>query len=36
MRYKEDWEQAKKRLTAFWNQEIEDRCCVSEIGRAHV
>lgn len=29
MRYKEDWEQAKKRLTAFWNQEIEDRCCIS-------
>lgn len=29
MRYKEDWEQAKKRLTAFWDQEIIDRCCVS-------
>lgn len=29
MRYKNDWEQAKKRLTAFWNQEIVDRCCIS-------
>ena len=29
MRYKNDWEQAKKRLTAFWNQEVADRCCVS-------
>lgn len=29
MRYKEDWEMAKKRFTAFWNGEILDRCCVS-------
>ena len=29
MRYKEDWEQAKQRMTAFWEGEIIDRCCVS-------
>ena len=29
MRYKEDWSMAKKRLTAFWNRDIIDRCCVS-------
>lgn len=29
MRYKNDWEMARKRLTAFWDQEILDRCCVS-------
>ena len=29
MRYKKDWEAAKKRLTAFWNQDIVDRCCIS-------
>jgi len=29
MRYKNDWEMARKRLSAFWNQEILDRCCVS-------
>ncbi len=30
MRYKSDWEQAKKRFEAFWNGgEIIDRCCVS-------
>ena len=28
MRYKDDWEQSKQRLTAFWNQEIIDRCCI--------
>jgi hypothetical protein len=28
MYYKEDWEQAKKRMQAFWNHEIIDRCCV--------
>jgi len=28
MYYKTDWEQAKKRLYAFWNNEIIDRCCV--------
>lgn len=29
MRYKEDWEAAKKRHTAFWNGEVIDRCCVN-------
>lgn len=29
MRYKKDWEAAKKRLTAFWDQDIVDRCCIS-------
>lgn len=29
MYYKEDWEKAKARLTAFWDNEILDRCCVS-------
>lgn len=29
MLFKEDWEQCKKRLDAFWNGEIVDRCCVS-------
>ena len=29
MYYKEDWEMAKKRLTALWDREILDRCCVS-------
>ncbi|MBQ3125715.1 MAG: trimethylamine corrinoid protein 2 [Clostridia bacterium] len=29
MRYKNDWEMAKKRLTAFWSGEIIDRCCIS-------
>jgi hypothetical protein len=29
MYYKDDWDQAKKRLEAFWNEgEIIDRCCV--------
>ena len=31
MRYKEDWEMASKRLSAFWDQEILDRACVSVI-----
>jgi len=31
MRYKKDWEQAKKRLTAWWDGEILDRCCASVI-----
>jgi len=26
--YKEDWDLAKKRMLAFWNHEIIDRCCV--------
>lgn len=29
MRYKEDWDKAKQRLTAFWNCDIVDRCCIS-------
>lgn len=29
MRYKEDWEQAKKRHEAFWHQEVIDRCCAA-------
>lgn len=29
MRYKDDWEKAKQRHTAYWNGEILDRCCVS-------
>ena len=29
MRYKNDWDMAKKRLTAFWNRDIIDRCCIS-------
>ena len=29
MRYKADWEQAKKRHTAFWNHDVSDRCCIS-------
>ena len=33
MRYKEDWEQAKKRMEAFWAGEMTDRCCVAAIGR---
>ena len=27
MRYKQDWDMAKKRLTAFWERELIDRCC---------
>ena len=29
MRYKPDWDKAKERLTAFWHQEIVDRCCAA-------
>ena len=29
MRYKTDWEEAKKRHTAFWNHDVLDRCCIS-------
>jgi hypothetical protein len=28
MKYKEDWPMARKRLDAFWQREIIDRCCV--------
>ncbi|MFA5561661.1 MAG: hypothetical protein WDA00_03375 [Eubacteriales bacterium] len=27
MKYKADWESAKVRLAAFWEQEVVDRCC---------
>jgi hypothetical protein len=29
MYYKEDWPQARRRLEAFWQNEIIDRCCVA-------
>ena len=29
MLYKEDWEKAKKRLEAFWNGEMIDRCAIA-------
>lgn len=29
MRYKSDWEMAKKHLEAYWHQEIIDRCCAA-------
>ena len=29
MHYKRDWDMAKKRLTAFWDRDILDRCCIS-------
>lgn len=29
MLYKEDWSKAKERLTALWENEIIDRCCIS-------
>jgi len=29
MRYKDDWEQSRKRFEAFWHQEIVDRCCIA-------
>lgn len=29
MRYKQDWDMAKKRLTAFWDRDILDRYCIS-------
>ncbi len=31
MLYKEDWDKSKERLTALWENEIVDRCCVSVI-----
>ncbi len=31
MRYKDDWDKSKERLSAFWEQEIVDRCCISVI-----
>jgi hypothetical protein len=29
MYYKPDWEQAKKRIEAFWQNEVIDRCCIA-------
>ena len=29
MYYKPDWEQAKKRVEAFWHNEVIDRCCIA-------
>ena len=29
MLYKENWDKAKERLTALWENEIIDRCCIS-------
>jgi hypothetical protein len=29
MLYKEDWDKAKERLTALWENEVIDRCCVA-------
>ena len=29
IKYKENWEEAKKRFDAFWNKEYIDRCCLS-------
>jgi len=36
MLYKNDWEQAKKRLMAWWDGELLDRCCASVIASAPV
>ena len=33
MRYKEDWEMAKKRHAALWEREIIDRCCIGVTAR---
>jgi len=29
IKYKENWEDTKKRMDAFWNKEYIDRCCLS-------
>ena len=29
MKYMKDWETSKKRIEAFWNREIIDRCCIA-------
>ena len=29
IKYKENWEESKKRFDAFWNKEYIDRCCLS-------
>lgn len=31
IKYKKDWKQVKKRLTALWEREVVDRCCISVI-----
>ena len=29
MHFKTDWEQSKKRMEAFWHNEVIDRCCIA-------
>jgi hypothetical protein len=29
IKYKENWEETKKRMDAFWNKEYIDRCCLA-------
>jgi hypothetical protein len=29
LKYKENWEETKKRFDAFWNKEYTDRCCLA-------
>ena len=29
MKYKPDWEQAQKRMIAYWNHAVVDRCCIA-------
>lgn len=31
MLYKDDWEEAKKRIEAWWNNEIIDRPCIQKL-----
>ena len=31
MEYAKDWESSKKRIAAFWERQIIDRCCISVI-----
>lgn len=31
MKFKDDWSKAKERLTAFWENELIDRCCLSVV-----
>lgn len=35
MWYKQDWEKAKERLEALWQNEIIDRCCVAVLAPRH-
>ena len=36
MKYMKDWGMSKKRIEAFWNREIIDRCCVAVEVRSNV